>query len=138
MATYDLSKGIKTKKLGNDVVKAQQTADFSLTNAVSGDFIQLVTVPAGSLVSKVAVQVVTAEGGAATGVIGDGSDDNGWITSLDLNATGVTFSPVTSAGAAYVLAGGKFYDVEDTIDLHLSSAVDAAKIKTVVEYSVVE
>lgn len=116
--------------------------DFSLNNGAASDVVEMLLVPAGTFVFSVVHIVNVAEGGTSTGTVGDGSDADGWIASVDNNATAGTalqsngkFSladgtPNTITYTnAYGAQGGKYYAAEDTIDITLSAhAVDTAVI----------
>jgi hypothetical protein len=100
----------------------------------SGDVLEVIPVPAKSLVMRVGYDVTTAEGAVATFDLGDGSDTDGYLNDVDLNtvASGVmaltlaTGTPNTVAG----YSNGKYYSAADTIDVLLNSAsVDAAKVR---------
>jgi hypothetical protein len=112
--------------------------DFSklYTNTYSGvtggDTVQLLVIPAGTMVNRVGIRIASAwstSGATCNGVtIGDGSDANGWIQSIDFgpSASGVSVSGVTAAidstSASYMPAQGayawvgKYYSSADTID----------------------
>lgn len=116
--------------------------DFSRNNGGASDVVQLLLVPAGTFVYSVVHVVDTAEGGTSTGTVGDGADADGWIASVDNNASAGTalqsngkFSLAEGAPNtitythAYGAQGGKYYASEDTIDMTLSAnAVDTAVI----------
>jgi len=116
--------------------------DFSEDGAGSADVVQLLTVPEGTFVFSVVHIVNTAEGGTSTGTVGDGDAADGWIASVNNNATAGTAlqsngkftlsegTPNTiSYTHAYGAQGGKYYGSEDTIDITLSAnAVDTAVI----------
>ena len=129
-----------------DFTDLRATAPYG-TAALAGvsrsDVVQLLSVPAGTIVKSVGVNIYSAwstSGITAAGVtIGDGSDVDGWITAVDFgpSASGVSSSALnevsgfavgtnTTAGAhtmayvvnpgAYAFAGGKYYSAADTID----------------------
>lgn len=85
------------------------------------DILQFIGVPAGTLVPLVGLQVSTVEGAALTLSVGDGTDDNGFLDVVDANALGRTASLVTTAFSVAV-GGGKWYNVDDTIDLLVNTA----------------
>lgn len=146
MATQNLSTGTAIRgwegPFTGDQFTLSSTVDFAVNNGGSADVIQMVAIPAGTMVLSVAHLVVTAEGGTSTGTIGDGTDADGWIASVDNNATAATvlFSNgkhTLAEGApntitytnALAAAGGKYYATADTIDMTLSAnAVDLAKV----------
>lgn len=90
------------------------------------DILQFVGVPAGTYVPMVGAQTSTVEGAVATVSIGDGTDDDGFLSLFDLNALGRTGSLATTAFSVAV-GGGKWYNADDTIDcLVNNNAVDVA------------
>lgn len=111
----------------------EQTIDFSKTVAASGDVIQALNTYPGWFVQAVLVDVLVAEGGTATATVGDGVLATGFIPSVNLNAVGMTKSNLTLTEAApNTVTGytaGKLYTVADTIDLVLTAAMDAAKVR---------
>lgn len=123
--------------------------DFSLLGASASDVVQMLVVPAETFVFKVIHIVKTPEGGTSTGTVGDGDDADGWIASVDNNASAGTAlqsngkftlsegTPNTiSYTHAYGAQGGKYYADEDTIDIDLSAnAVDTAVI-TVMAFAI--
>jgi hypothetical protein len=103
------------------------------SGVTGGDTVQLLVIPAGTYVKKVGIRIASAwstSGATANGVtIGDGSDVNGWIQSVDFGptASGVSVSGATAAidgtvAVAYSYAQGaysylgKYYSSADTID----------------------
>ena len=100
--------------------------DCSETNLVSGDTYQALGIPANTLVTNVAVQVITAEGAASTVDVGDGTDPDGWCDGASTNA-------VTAVLGTGDLKAGKVYAVADTLDVLVNDALDTAvfKIKAV-------
>ena len=119
-------------------VKAEMRIDFSDTNVSSTNVVQSLNIPAGALVTNVIVRVVTAEDATATATVGDGDDPNGWIASLDLNATGTTFTAKPINADAYPALGGRLYTSADTIDLVVGADLDACVLDIAAEYSMLE
>lgn len=94
----------------------------------AADVLELFGIKADTWVRAAFVKVTKAEGAAATGQLGDGTDPNGFIETagLNLNATGWYSSLITSA-FSLATAGGKIYAADDTVDLTIdSAAVDVA------------
>jgi len=123
MATINMSGGTSVsaweKFPGNLNKVLHNTVDFSKFNGGSGDTIQMIGVPANFLVQSVMHRVLVAEGGTSTGTIGDGTDPNGWIASVDNNAAANTFllsnEADTSGGMAKaVISGGSAGDLTVT------------------------
>lgn len=110
--TYDL-----TAKSGSNAAGFPQftvitgTYDASKQNALVGDTVQVVDIPAGTVVWNVIAEVDTVDG-AGTYDVGDNGNAAGWIS----NDASQTLGPTLGAGA-YVAAGGKLYDAADTIDI---------------------
>lgn len=103
------------------------------SGVTGGDTVQLLAIPAGTYVKKVGIRIASAwstAGATCYGVtVGDDSDANGWIQSIDFGptASGVSVSGVSAAidGTAsvnYAYAQGaysylgKYYSTADTID----------------------
>jgi hypothetical protein len=94
----------------------------------SSDVLQLVDIPAGTFVHACWVQLITPEGATAAGTLGDATQAAGFVATITLNGTALTFyGPVGSE--AYAAYGGKFYDTADTLDIVLATA---AAIETAV------
>lgn len=138
MATVDLTVGGTTKLASANAGKMtmlQKTLDFAETNRSSGDVLQLFDIPAGTLVSHVEANVITAEGATCTADLGlTGVDVDGFLDGLNLNSAARSCSapPALVEGApnalnpAYGL--GKFFATTDTIDLLLNNNASAAKV----------
>jgi hypothetical protein len=79
------------------------------------DTVQVLKIPAGSLVLSAGVNVKTAETTNTTAKVslGDGSDTARYVDAGLINATG-------SITQAATLQDGKYYDAADTIDLLIS------------------
>lgn len=84
--------------------------DTEVSNMGIGETLDLITIPAGTLVQGVTIDIQTVEGGVATIKIGDAADDAGFIAAADANVLGFTGS--FEGAAAYVK--GKIY-AEDTV-----------------------
>lgn len=97
----------------------------------AGDGVAAISIPAGTFVHAVGVDVTTAEGGTLTLDVGDGSDADGWLDGVDGNAvasyaptkTLVEAAPNTILGYS---VGGKYYSAADTIDVITVNAADTA------------
>lgn len=86
-------------------VKADGTA---YTNT-AGDTLQLLDVPANTVVLGAWVLVETVMGSAGTMTLGDGDDADGYIVAIDLNATGVTAADGVYLDTAAEAVSGKVY-----------------------------
>lgn len=100
------------------------------TALAATDVMEIIPIPAGTLVSNVGMVVTTAAGVTSTISIGDGSAAAGYLAATSANAAGTSGGvPVLSAGAfAPTLSGGKVYAAADTIDITLGTAVPAAAV----------
>jgi hypothetical protein len=95
----------------------------------STDVIQVIPVPAKTLVSSVGMEIITV-GASGSLALGDGSAGAGYLAATVSTSTGMFGGvPVLSSGAfAPTLSGGKVYSAEDTIDVTLSTAVPSAAV----------
>ena len=112
---------------------AKITADRATAGATAlaaGDSIQVLSIPANTLVMAVGATTITAEGAASTFDIGlTGGDVDGFVDGGDANAAGTT----NSNGALLIANNnGHYFATADTIDMLIgvSGAVtDDAKNK---------
>lgn len=109
----------------------RNTLDFATTNAAATDIVQALKVGAGMIVTNVRTRIVTAEGATATCDVGDGDDPNGYNDAADLNAAENVIETNLEADP---YGEGKYYAVEDTIDLTLDHALDACVVEVSAEY----
>lgn len=100
------------------------------TALAASDVLEVIPIPAGTVVSNVGMEVTTAAGVTSTLSIGDGTAAAGYLAATSVNATGWSGGvPVLSAGAfAPTLSGGKLYSAADTIDVTIGTAVPAAAV----------
>ena len=100
------------------------------TALAASDVLEVLPIPAGTLVTNVGMVVTTAAGVTSTIAIGDGSAAAGYLAATSANATGTSGGvPVLSSGAfAPTLSGGKVYAAADTIDITIGTAVPAAAV----------
>ena len=139
MATYNDGKGYKlgtgaahVAKGINKVSTISVKLDFAaittaraaagLTALAATDVLEVIRVPANTLVTNVALNVTTAEGGTLTVDVGDGDDPDGYIDGVNANATAAY---ITVAGTA-AYEQGKYYTAADTIDVVTVNAADTA------------
>ena len=106
--------------------------DFSVTNASAADVVQALKVKAGTTILSCGTRIKTAEGGTATADLGDASDPNGFGDAVDLNAAAGTIEKALEADAYGI---GRHYSSDDTIDLTLDHALDAAVIEVFATYA---
>ena len=100
------------------------------TALAASDVLEVIPVPAGTLVSNVGMSITTAAGVTSTISIGDGTAAAGYLAATSANATGLSGGvPVLASGAfAPTLSGGKVYAAADTIDITIGTAVPAAAV----------
>jgi len=113
MATYTDSYGFNKGTAGfradglTKVTRMEVVLDFAkiaaartaagATALASGDVLEVIPVPAKSLVMRVGYDVTTAEGATATFDLGDASDTDGYLNDADLNAVGSGVMALTLA-----------------------------------------
>ena len=146
MATYNDGKGYNfgtaaahvaagINKVSSVTVKLDFAAittarsDAGLTALAATDVLEVIRVPANTLVTHVALNVTTAEGGTLTIDVGDGDDPDGFLDGVNANTTAAY---ITDAGGAAALAHGKFYTAADTIDVTTVNAADTAVMELTV------
>tara|TARA_R100001510_G_scaffold51345_1_gene51098 strand:+ start:699 stop:1157 length:459 start_codon:yes stop_codon:yes gene_type:complete len=139
MATYNDGKGYKLGTGAAHVAKGinkvstisvdlnfatitTERAAASLTALTGSDILEVIRVPANTLVTNVALNVTTAEGGTLTIDVGDGDNPDGYLDGVNGNATAAY---LTVAGTD-AFEAGKFYTAADTIDVKINNAADAA------------
>ena len=146
MAAYTDSHGFDTGSAGHpakgltrvgfmevDLDFAKITAARAAAGATAlsaGDSLEVLSIPANTLVLAVGATTITAEGAASTFDIGlTGGDVDGFVDGGDANAAGTT----QSNGARLIANNnGHYFATADTIDMLIgvSGAVtDAARIK---------
>jgi hypothetical protein len=111
-----------------EITTARATA--GATALAAGDSLQVLSIPADTLVMAVGATTITAEGAASTFDIGlTGGDVDGFVDGGDANSAGTT----NSNGALLIANNnGHYFSAADTIDMLIgvSGAVtDTAKIK---------
>lgn len=100
------------------------------TALAASDVLEVIPIPAGTIVSNVGMEVTTAAGVTSTLSIGDGASAVGYLAATSVNSVAWSGGvPVLSAGAfAPTLSGGKLYSAADTIDVTIGTAVPAAAV----------
>lgn len=88
----------------------------------AADVVQVLTIPAGTMVQEVITDVDTIEDSTLTFDVGDGVDPNGWEDAVN----GETLGKTKGDGAFEAL--GKLYLTADTIDMTLDDAADTVKV----------
>jgi hypothetical protein len=146
MATYTTAVGFNAGSAAypadalNKVHRVEVVLDFpkiiaaraaaGLTALAATDILEVIPIPAGTIVSNAGMEVTTAAGVTSTLSIGDGAAAAGYLAATSVNATGWSGGvPVLAAGAfAPTLSGGKLYATADTIDVTIGTAVPAAAV----------
>ena len=113
-----------------DKFAIQKQIDFSSFTTAVSDTVQLLKVPANTMITDVRVIIDTAEGSAATGDVGDGDDVNGYMDAVDLNASVDVIDRNVEADPYGV---GKIYREDDTIDFVTDTVLQTAKITVIAE-----
>jgi hypothetical protein len=128
-------------KEGSTQIVATNKIDFSKPGyaGAASDVVQVLSIPKGAFVRNVFVRVITAEGSTCTAKVGDGSDDDGFDASVDLNAAANTLTAGIAGTDAYVINNiGKLYTSADTIDLTLGHTTANAVIEVMAVYCLFE
>ena len=102
-------------------------------NLIAGNTYQVLSIPERCFVRRVTVISIVAEGGSATIKVGDGEDDDGWDTDVDVH-TASAWGLITVGDGAYATANGKVYWAADTIDIIPSDNLSAAGFWVIAEY----
>ena len=100
-------------------------APAGLTALAATDILEVIKVPAKTLVTHVALEVTTAEGGTLTLDVGDGDNPDGYLDGVNGNAT----AAYISVAGTDAFEQGKYYTAADTIDVVTVNAADAAVMK---------
>jgi hypothetical protein len=95
MSNYTARASIINVPLDFAVIAAARVAAGAAALAAT-DSLDIIPVPAGSLVLAVGVQVTRAEGATATIDIGDAASATRYLSNADLNAIGTSVSALTS------------------------------------------
>lgn len=112
-------------------------SDLPSTGFGAADILQIFEVPAGFLLTHMGVRVTTAEGGACTADIGNASatqthllaaDPNGYVDTIDLNATGVQPVLVADAHLGVDNYMGVIFITAGTIDFTFVTAATAVAV----------
>lgn len=130
MSTYSVITGSGVNAYLNNqdgVYAVTATLDFTKINNGSGtvqnDIVQLIQVPANTLVLGVSFRVATVSSNMADFDIGDGSVTDGYIDGASMATVNdgcswvTTFNEATPNTTAEGMSLGKFYTTADTIDL---------------------
>ena len=108
--------------LSNTVDCSDVASNTDYTGA-NGDIIQCLSIPAGTFVSRVILDITTEQTAATDTVtidVGDGDDPDGWMDGVDGETAAVLLSSTgtwqTAQSPALGLSG-KYYASDDTIDV---------------------
>lgn len=132
MATYLVSNMAAGISLGEKLQVIETVLDFSTTNLGINEDIDVLSLPANTLVLNVGLQLVTAGSNAGTLDVGDGTAPDTWVTDLDADGT---------AGIYEIGSTPVYYASADTIDLKAITAAFDGKVRvfaTVVELGTAE
>ena len=113
--------------------------DAAKRNLTAADVAEVLSIPAGTWVESVILEILTAENSATPTIsVGDGTSTSGWVSAVDSSAAAGT--KYLGAGALAIATGtsqtnGKFYSTADTLDLLIPTG-DAATTLKVKVYAV--
>ncbi len=140
--TYDNASGgavIAASSGGNYAGSPGQTVltgtfNASKRNLAAADVAEVLDIPAGTHVQQVFAEVLTVDNAGFKFALGDGTDPNGYVTIVEGAADALATFRGNGAYVDAAAAGvGKFYAVDDTIDI-LANALqplDTLKIRIV-------
>ena len=127
MATYDKTgKGGTTGHPSNGRIPylVENTVDFSSFDPAANDIVQMIDVPAESIVMNAGLEVLTASPSSVTLDMGDGDTVDIYVDGYDSTSTG--YATIHQD----VLSTGKVYGSADTIDIKVLGAQDtSAKVR---------
>jgi len=103
------------------VTTLEQTFDATKRVLAAADVVELISIPAGTHVLNVYVEVLEGEA-AQTLNVGDGADPDGYVAAATVATTGAR---VLGAGAIV----GKLYSAADTIDIAVPATMAYASLK---------
>jgi hypothetical protein len=106
MTAYAITDNAVAVPAGSKAYLAQAILDFSTTNLAAADTIDVIKVPANTLVLCAGIEVITAGSNAGTIDMGDATAPDTWVTDIAQDATG------QETGSA-----AKYYSAADTLDL---------------------
>lgn len=116
----------KFKGTPDSIQKVSWVWDFATDPKASGAVLEAIYIPANAVVVATYTECLVAEGGTLAINIGHtGGDVDGFDAAVDLNDVA---GPIVGDGAFQAI-GGVAYAAADTIDIVLSAAADAAKVR---------
>ena len=98
----------------------ENTVDLSLFDPAANDVVQVLNVPAETLVINAGIEVLTASPSSVTLDVGDGGDVDRYIDGLDSTSTGHGAQVANASNVGHV------YGSADTIDVKVLGAQDTA------------
>jgi hypothetical protein len=138
MATFDLRVGDPGFPVKNRERVFVLEREFDATEQVlaQNDIVQLLDIPANTVVLRVGTTKETLEGGAATAAIGDATSATGFIAAMDCNsATPECTALALTEAAPNTVTGysnGKFYAAAGVIQLKALAAGGLVNFKGVI------
>ena len=98
----------------------ENTFDATGQNVAAGDIVQMINVPAETLVVNAGIEILTASTSSVTYILGDDGDDNRYMTATAADATG------HKATVAAVTNIGHIFGTANTLDIKCAGATDSA------------
>ena len=98
----------------------ENTVDFSLFDPSADDIVQILNVPAETLVINAGLEVLTASASGVTLDLGDGGDVDRYIDGLNSTSTGHGAQVINASNVGHV------YGSADTIDVKVIGAQDTS------------
>jgi phage baseplate assembly protein gpV len=123
--------------IGGHLMSAENVLNFGadgFKDVTSSDIVQCLILPINAVVTKVTLEVTTAEGTAATGNVGDTDDVDGYAAAFDLNVAGA----LTVGAGAYAANGVRYNSAGRTIDIIPSADLDTCELWIQAEYYIRE
>lgn len=134
-ATVSVFKSAIPDSWANSRQLVKKTIDMTsgLSAITTGDVVQLLAVPAGTLIINVREVTQVADATANGGTVGDTADHVGFLTTFN-GASAPTYSTSTS-NAVFSAAGGKFYTSADTLSWYptANAALSTGKFDFIIE-----
>lgn len=125
MATINASKAGATHHVRSNAkvpYVAEWTLDFAKTTVASGDVVEVLAVPAGSVILYAGAEVMAEADVTATFVVGTAADDDQYVSAGNAEVAGFS-TPTVNAGTA------RFVSTADTIDVTVTGTPTEAKIR---------
>lgn len=143
--TYNGGENIAASSGGNYAGSPKQTVlvgtfDASKRNLAAADTAAIVTIPAGTWVHQVFVEVLTVDDTGHKFALGDSADDNGYVTVTEGAADALATIRGNGAYVDATAAGvGKLYSAADAVAIlaNTGDALDTLKIRISVVCTIV-